>query len=47
MRRLFIPLAAFLLTPLLFFPFRAAANEPRHLTLLFTNDVQGYIEPCG
>ena len=24
-----------------------AGGEPHRLTLLFTNDVQGYIEPCG
>jgi hypothetical protein len=24
-----------------------AGGEPQRLTLLFTNDVQGYIEPCG
>jgi hypothetical protein len=24
-----------------------AEREPLRLTLLFTNDVQGYIEPCG
>ena len=25
----------------------SSAGEPRRLTLLFTNDVHGYIEPCG
>ena len=25
----------------------AFGGEPIRLTLLFTNDVQGYIEPCG
>ncbi len=28
-------------------PFPAAGSEPVRLTLLFTNDVHGYIEPCG
>jgi len=25
----------------------SSGGEPFRLTLLFTNDVQGYIEPCG
>ena len=27
--------------------FVSAAEEPVRLTLLFTNDVHGYLEPCG
>jgi 2',3'-cyclic-nucleotide 2'-phosphodiesterase (5'-nucleotidase family) len=26
---------------------KAEGNEPIRLTVLFTNDVHGYIEPCG
>jgi 2',3'-cyclic-nucleotide 2'-phosphodiesterase (5'-nucleotidase family) len=25
----------------------AAENPPAKLTILFTNDVHGYVEPCG
>ena len=38
--------AALLALALLFLPAPAAAG-PARLVLLFTNDVQGYIEPCG
>jgi hypothetical protein len=40
-------LAGSLLGVLLISSSVGAGSEPRRLTLLFTNDVQGYIEPCG
>ena len=46
-----VPAAAlllFLFAPSLLSPVTAnAAAEPVRLTVLFTNDVHGYVEPCG
>ena len=43
------PLPAFLILGLLLpGPSAAAGSGPLHkLTILFTNDVHGYVEPCG
>jgi 2',3'-cyclic-nucleotide 2'-phosphodiesterase (5'-nucleotidase family) len=43
-------LAAFFLALAAGLPLQAAAAAPREpvtLNILFTNDVHGYIEPCG
>lgn len=45
MKRLFIILLAALLLPA---PASGADDKgTRRLTILFTNDVHGYVEPCG
>jgi len=44
MKRLFPLLLAVLLLPA---PASGADDGPHRLTVLFTNDVHGYIEPCG
>jgi len=47
MRGRFACLAGCLLGVLLLSSAVRAEREPLRVTLLFTNDVQGYIEPCG
>jgi hypothetical protein len=42
-----VSLAGSLLGVLLLSSAVGAGSEPLRLTILFTNDVQGYIEPCG
>ena len=45
--RLFLLLAAACLSQMCAPAPEAAEAPSRHLKVLFTNDVQGYVEPCG
>lgn len=40
-------IAALLAAALLLLPRPAAAREPLRLTIAFTGDVSGYLDPCG
>ena len=41
------PLPLIALAAALLAPSAGASEEPRRLKILFTNDVHGYLEPCG
>ena len=47
MSRFILLLAAVLTACLLPFPARTAPEKPRPLTLVYSGDVRGELEPCG